>query len=106
MGPLVEGVWVDQQYDAGSTGGRFVRKASTFRNWVTPDGAAGPTGVGGYKAERGRYHLYVSFACPWAHRTLIFRKLKGLEQIIARLGCSLAAGGKRLDLCRRARGRT
>jgi glutathionyl-hydroquinone reductase len=82
LGPLVEGVWVDQQYDAGSTGGRFVRKASTFRNWVTTDGAAGPTGVGGYKAERGRYHLYVSFACPWAHRTLIFRKLKGLEQII------------------------
>jgi glutathionyl-hydroquinone reductase len=82
LGLLVDGVWVDQWYDTRSTGGRFLRKASDFRNWVTADGAAGPTGVGGYRAERGRYHLYVSFACPWAHRTLIFRKLKRLEPII------------------------
>jgi glutathionyl-hydroquinone reductase len=82
LGLLVDGVWVDQWYDTRSTGGHFVRKASDFRDWVTADGAAGPTGVGGYKAEGGRYHLYVSLACPWAHRTLIFRKLKRLEQII------------------------
>ena len=59
------------------------RQSSTFRNWVTPDGAPGPTGAGGFKAEPGRYHLYVSLACPWAHRTLIFRKLKGLEHMIS-----------------------
>ncbi|MCW8889199.1 MAG: glutathione S-transferase family protein [Sedimenticola sp.] len=63
--------------------GEFVRWESQFRNWVTPDGAAGPTGEGGFKAESGRYHLYISHACPWAHRTLIFRKLKGLESIIS-----------------------
>jgi len=80
---LVDGVWVDQWYDTKSTGGRFVRKASAFRNWVTADGAPGPTGVGGYKAEPQRYHLYVSLACPWAHRTLIFRKLKRLEYMIS-----------------------
>ena len=79
MGLLIDGVWHDQWYDTKSTGGRFVRQESAFRNWITPDGAPGPTGVGGYKAEPGRYHLYVSLACPWAHRTLIFRKLKGLE---------------------------
>jgi putative glutathione S-transferase len=83
VGLLVDGVWFDQWYDTKSTGGRFVRQGSTFRNWVTPDGAPGPTGAGGFKAEPGRYHLYVSFACPWAHRTLIFRKLKRLEPMIA-----------------------
>lgn len=83
MGLLVDGVWQDQWYDTASTGGRFVRKASQFRNWVTPDGSAGPTGAGGFKAEPERYHLYVSLACPWAHRTLIFRKLKGLEDLIS-----------------------
>jgi putative glutathione S-transferase len=70
-------------YDTASTGGRFVRLASEFRNWITPDGAAGPSGEEGFKAEAGRYHLYVSLACPWAHRTLIFRKLKGLEGAIS-----------------------
>jgi putative glutathione S-transferase len=70
-------------YDTNKTGGRFVRLASEFRNWVTQDGSAGPTGGGGFKAEAGRYHLYVSLACPWAHRTLIFRKLKGLEDAIS-----------------------
>jgi putative glutathione S-transferase len=82
MGLLVDGVWRDEWYDTKSTGGRFVRKDSTFRNWVTPDGSPGPSGVGGFKAERDRYHLYVSLACPWAHRTLVFRKLKGLESMI------------------------
>jgi putative glutathione S-transferase len=82
MGLLVDGVWRDQWYDTKSTGGRFVRKDSAFRNWITADGSPGPTGTGGFKAEAGRYHLYVSLACPWAHRTLIMRKLKGLEAMI------------------------
>ena len=79
MGLLVDGKWVDQWYDTKSTGGAFKRQASQFRNWVTADGAPGPSGQGGFAAESGRYHLYVSLACPWAHRTLIFRALKGLE---------------------------
>ncbi|MEM6426921.1 MAG: glutathione S-transferase family protein [Cyanobacteria bacterium P01_C01_bin.73] len=82
MGLLVEGVWQDQWYDTESTGGKFVRKASQFRNWITADGSPGPTGEGGFKAESERYHLYVSYACPWAHRALIFRALKGLEGLI------------------------
>lgn len=83
MGLLQEGEWVDQWYDTQSNNGRYVRKDSSFRNWVTVDGSAGPTGEPGFKAESGRYHLYVSFACPWAHRTLIYRKLKGLENMIS-----------------------
>ena len=83
MGLLQEGKWVDQWYDTKSTNGRFVRKAPQFRNWITADGAAGPSGKGGFKAEPGRYHLYVSLACPWAHRTLILRALKGLEKMIS-----------------------
>lgn len=83
MGLLVDGVWKDQWYDTKSTGGRFVRKDSQFRNWITIDGSPGPTGEGGFKAEAGRYHLYVSLACPWASRTLMMRKLKGLEDIIS-----------------------
>lgn len=82
MGMLVDGIWKDVWYDTASTSGHFKRKPSSFRNWITPDGAAGPTGTGGFKAEAGRYHLYVSYACPWAHRTLIFRELKGLQEII------------------------
>lgn len=83
MGLLQEGQWVDQWYDTASSEGRFKRKQSAFRNWVTKEGAPGPTGKGGFKAEAGRYHLYVSLACPWAHRTLIFRALKGLEEMIS-----------------------
>ncbi|HLV48493.1 MAG TPA: glutathione S-transferase family protein [Aliidiomarina sp.] len=83
MGILVEGVWHDTWYNTKDTAGRFVRSESQFRNWVTTDGSAGPTGSGGFKAEAGRYHLYVSYACPWAHRTLIFRKLKQLEPYIS-----------------------
>jgi putative glutathione S-transferase len=79
MGLLVDGKWVDQWYDTKSTGGAFKRQDAGFRNWITAGGAPGPTGEGGFKAESGRYHLYVSYACPWAHRTLIFRALKGLE---------------------------
>lgn len=82
MGLLIEGQWSDQWYDTKSTGGKFVRTEAQFRNWVTADGSAGPTGDAGFRAEPGRYHLYVSLACPWAHRTLIFRKLKGLEDMV------------------------
>lgn len=82
MGLLINGTWHDEWYDTASTGGRFVRKDSAYRNWVTADGSAGPSGEGGFRAEPGRYHLYVSLACPWAHRTLIMRALKGLEGMI------------------------
>ena len=83
MGLLVDGKWQDRWYDTDKTGGRFVRQPSAFRNWVTSDGRPGPTGKGGFRAEAGRYHLYVSLACPWAHRTLIFRALKGLEDAVS-----------------------
>ncbi len=83
MGLLVDGKWHDRWYDTKSTGGRFVRREAQFRNWVTPDGTPGPSGSGGFAAEPGRYHLYVSLACPWAHRTLIFRALEGLEDAIS-----------------------
>ncbi|WP_455372250.1 glutathione S-transferase family protein [Limibacillus halophilus] len=76
MGLLVDGVWQDKWYDTKSSGGRFKRQDSSFRNWITADGSSG------FPAEAGRYRLYVSLACPWAHRTLIFRKLKGLEEMI------------------------
>ena len=82
MGLLVDGKWVDQWYDTKSSGGKFVRSAAQFRNWITADGSAGPSGKAGFAAESGRYHLYVSLACPWAHRTLIFRSLKGLTDHI------------------------
>jgi glutathionyl-hydroquinone reductase len=82
MGMMIEGVWHDRGYDTSRTG-RFRRRESSFRSWVTADGSAGPSGEGGFPAEPGRYHLYVSLACPWAHRTLILRSLKGLEEAIS-----------------------
>ncbi len=83
MGQLVDGVWHDVWYDTKSTGGAFKRSNAKFRNWITPDGSAGPSGEAGFKAESGRYHMYISHACPWAHRALIFRRLKGLEDHIS-----------------------
>ncbi len=83
MGIVVNGAWrADADFPRDATG-RFVRPDSPFRNWVTADGAPGPTGAGGFHAAAGRYHLIVSLACPWAHRTLILRKLKGLESMIS-----------------------
>lgn len=83
MGLLIDGVWHDRWYDTEASGGRFVRPQTTFRSWVTRDGSAGPSGTGGFAAAPGRYHLYVSRACPWAHRTLILRALKGLEDLVS-----------------------
>lgn len=81
---LVKGVWQEnwQPVQAKDEQGRFIRQTSSFRNWITPDGAPGPTGSGGFKAETGRYHLYVAYICPWASRTLMVRALKGLEEVI------------------------
>jgi len=83
MGLLVDGKWHDQWYDTKKNNGKYVRELAGFRNWITPDGSAGPSGEGGFKAEPGRYHLYISHACPWAHRTMIFRAIKGLEAMIS-----------------------
>ena len=83
MGLLFDGRWIDHRPDDAAGDGRYVRQDTVFRNWITPDGTPGPTGVGGFTAEPGRYHLYVSLACPWAHRTLIFRVLKGLESAVS-----------------------
>ncbi|WP_166266416.1 glutathione S-transferase family protein [Marinobacter caseinilyticus] len=82
MGLLIDGRWHDQWYDTKKTGGKFERESARFRHWVTADGSAGPSGDRGFEAESGRYHLYVSLACPWAHRTLVLRTLKGLESHI------------------------
>jgi len=82
MGMLVDGQWQDVWYDTDSSGGKFERETAQLRHWVTADGGAGPSGEGGFAAERGRYHLYVSLACPWAHRTLIMRQLKDLAEVI------------------------
>lgn len=79
MGLLVDGKWHDQWYNTQASEGHFERESAQLRNWITANGEEGPSGSIGYKAESGRYHLYVSLACPWAHRTLIFRKLKKLE---------------------------
>lgn len=83
MGFFLDGVWHNQWHDTDKSKGRFQREQTRFHNWVTADGNPGPTGDGGFAAEAGRYHLYVSLACPWAHRTLIFRKLKKLEDAIS-----------------------
>lgn len=82
MGLLVEGTWTTTGYDTGKSGGRFEREPTRFRNWITADGSVGPTGEGGFAAEAGRYHLYIARACPWAHRTAIFRTIKGLDAMI------------------------
>ena len=82
MGQLIEGRWYEDGRGAPSAGGRFVRGETSFRDWLTADGEPGPSGESGSPAEAGRYHLYVSLACPWAHRTLVFRRLKGLESTI------------------------
>lgn len=82
MGLLIDGDWHDNWHDTKKSGGKFERTEAQFRNWITEDGSAGPSGTDGFKAESGRYHLYVSHACPWANRTLIFRASKGLEQHI------------------------
>lgn len=106
MGLLQNGKWVDQWYDTKASGGRFKRSSAQFRNWVTADGSAGPSGVGGFKAEAGRYHLYISHACPWAHRAMIFRALKGLDHMITvcvvdwfmgENGWTFSAGGDTAD---------
>ncbi len=83
MGLLIDGQWHDRWYDTKANDGRFVRTEAQFRSWITADGSPGPSGDGGFKAEADRYHLYVSYACPWAHRTLIYRVLKGLEDMIS-----------------------
>lgn len=83
MGRLVDGKWKDQWYDTSESGGRFQRSESAFRHWLTPEGEPGPAGQKGFPAEAQRYHLYVSYACPWAHRTLIFRCLKDLQDLIS-----------------------
>jgi putative glutathione S-transferase len=83
MGHLVDGVWRDEQHAERTPAGRFVRPQTRFRNWVTADGSAGPSGDGDFPAARGRYHLYVALACPWAHRTVIMRMLKGLEDVVS-----------------------
>lgn len=82
MGQLVNGIWQDVD-GATTASGRFERPDSHFRNWITADGSAGPSGEGGFAAAPGRYHLYISHACPWAHRTAIFRRLKQLEEIVS-----------------------
>ena len=82
MGILIDGTWHDDDSSMRSSDGAFKRNKTTFRNWITPDGGPGPSGKGGFAAESGRYHLYVSYACPWAHRALVFRAIKGLEDHI------------------------
>ena len=102
MGLLINGEWKDQWYDTKSTGGRFKRQEQAFRSWITTDGSAGPSGEGSFAAAPDRYHLYVGLACPWAHRTLILRALKGLEDFLplsvvhwymAESGWTFAEGG-------------
>ena len=87
MGLLVNGQWQDKWYDTDSSNGKFERETAQLRHWVTVDGSAGITGEAGFKAQANRYHLYVSLACPWAHRTLIFRALKGLQDLTTYIKC-------------------
>lgn len=88
MGKLLDGKWVDDDVSATNADGKFQRSKALLRNWVTPDGEPGPSGEGGFKAEAGRYHLYIAINCPWAHRAAIFRRLKGLEDAITLSVCA------------------
>ena len=88
MGKLLDGKWVDDDVGAANADGKFERSKALLRNWVTPDGAPGPSGIGGFRAEAGRYHLYIAINCPWAHRAAIFRRLKGLEDAISLSICA------------------
>lgn len=92
LGLLVDGKWQDQAPAKKANDGQFRRAETHFRSWITPDGSAGPTGAGGFVAESGRYHIYIALACPWAHRTLIVRKLKGLESHISVSGVDAILG--------------
>ena len=83
MGLLVDGVWQDEEQAVRTQDGHFVRPITRYRSWITPDGKPSPSGNGGFAAARGRYHLYVALACPWAHRTVIMRMLKGLEDAVS-----------------------
>src|SRR5262245_8529419 len=83
MGLLVDGVWQEQTHEVRTKDGRFVRPTTPYRNWITEGGSPGPSGESGFPAARGRYHLYIALACPWAHRTVIFRMLKGLEDVVS-----------------------
>jgi len=83
MGVMIDGAWHAQEPESGGKNGAFKRPETSFRNWITADGSAGPTGTDGFTAEPGRYHLYICHACPWAHRAMIFRALKGLEDVIS-----------------------
>jgi putative glutathione S-transferase len=97
MGLLVDGKWQDQWYATEENKGQFVRSAAQFRNWVTADGSAGQSGRAGFKAETNRYHLYVSYACPWANRTLIFRKLTRIGKNNFYIYRALAYDGRWMD---------
>ncbi len=88
MGKLLDGKWVEDEVSATDADGKFRRSKAMLRNWVTVDGAPGPTGDGGFEAEAGRYHLYIAINCPWAHRAAIFRRLKGLEDAISLSVCA------------------
>jgi glutathionyl-hydroquinone reductase len=83
MGLLVDGIWQDEEQAVRTQNGHFVRPVTRYRSWITPDGKPGPSGDGGFAAARGRYHLYVALACPWAHRTITMRMLKGLEDVVS-----------------------
>ncbi len=106
MGLLIDGQWHDRWYDTEKSGGKFVREDAQFRHWITADGSAGPSGTAGFKAESGRYHLYVSHACPWAHRTLIFRTLKDLTTHIdvSAVHPDMLADGWTFEACEGASG--
>ena len=83
MGVMIDGIWQVEEPADRHQNGRLTHPESVVRNWITADGAPGPSGTGGFKAEAGRYHLYICHACPWAHRTMIFRALKSLEDAIS-----------------------